>query len=90
MKQVFLVALCSALSGCGLPWVSSSNGAVVSSLSYEFKDNERSCSTGYHKADFQSEYCEMLGNHFLNNYCAYEARREAYRNSCGIPNFEQL
>jgi hypothetical protein len=40
------------------------------------------CSTGTHSFEQHSDLCAALVNEQLNNYCAWDQRRDAYNNEC--------
>jgi hypothetical protein len=51
-------------------------------FSYQFVDSGQGCTTGRHEFDDHAALCAALGDDRLNNYCAWDQRRDYYEQEC--------
>jgi hypothetical protein len=49
---------------------------------YQFADSGQGCTTGPHEFDDHADLCRALSDEPLNNYCAWEQRRDYYEQEC--------
>ena len=72
MKILLLAALALTFTACG----------KKEEFKYQLVQNQ--CDTGEHKADSKEQMCSMLKDAGLNNFCAYDLRKQKYEgDGCG-------
>lgn len=51
---------------------------------FKYQYTVNGCDTGEHKAESKEEFCSLLKNDEINNYCAYNVRKENFQTQgCG-------